>query len=390
MKRQVKDLLHVEDPRPLLVVHIGGAKSGSTAIQDFLFANSVALMEMGCAVPNTEFQIGPGPTNQIWFFQKMVDQDIAGTPEASRIVVEHVNALWDTLSKRPTPARGIVLSAENLSNNKGLHETFRALKERFRLAIILYVRRQEDFYHSAWQQWFVKELPSINTWLKDWDGESCDWNGTLERWENIAPDSITVRIFDRSLLTGGDVIDDFCDVLGLDIEGLRRPFGDVNVSYGAHVSDLYHSMAPIFEGIHDHSVEDHLHRLGVTATRRRRGEWLFTREQLDFIRNRHAPGNARVKAKYFADAPERELFFPVLETDTFAPTQTEFNRRNIGVLGELSIRQYREMEGRIQEILKRLDEIDQKCAAVVAERGPSVDKGNAAPSFRPRKRWWPF
>lgn len=359
-------ILQVDDTRPSLVVHIGGGKSGSTAIQDLLFANRGKLGKMGYAIPDTDLKNGPGEANQIWFFQNLVEN-----PDRTTIVARHLDELCRSFSECcAAPFRGIILSAENLTHDSGLEQIFAALKDRFRVSIILYIRRQEDFYHSAWQQWFVKMHPAVDTWLltwlQEWDADTCDWDRMIERWEAITPDSFSVRIFDRDLLTGGDVVDDFCSVLGLDIDELRRPNGDTNVSYGAHISDLYRSMASIFDGVHDHRVEAEFHRLGVGAVRKRRGEWLFTREQLDFIRERHAAGNARIKARYFADMPGDALFAPVPETDICGPSQIEMNWRNLGVLGELSIRQNREVETKIAAIEDRLEAIDRKVNLEIA------------------------
>lgn len=354
-------MINSDDPRPLLIVHIGGAKSGSTAIQEFLFGNRNALHEMGLAVPDTEFSLGSGRSNQIWFFQDLVEKEIAGTLEASLIVEKQVDALWSSFTATPgVRPRGIILSAENLANNNGLHQTFVALKKRFRICLVLYVRRQEEFYHSAWQQWFVKRRPSIDSWLHDWNGEWCDWAGTLERWESIEPDMIAVRLFERSALIGGDIIDDFCSVIGLDVNSFRRPVGDMNVTLGVHVSELYHSMSDIFEGLHDHSVEAHFVQFGGKAAHKRPHEWLFSREQFEFIRLRHLAGNARVKNTYFPELQRKELFPKIPDTDTFRPPQSEMHQRNLGVLGELSVRQYREIEAELIEIKSKLEQIDQK------------------------------
>lgn len=367
-------ILQSDDQRPLLIVHIGGAKCGSTAIQHLLGGNRQVLLKNGIAVPDTDFAMSDGPANQIWFFQNLVEA-CTDPAEVSRLVELRIEKIWAMLAdKAPVPPRGIILSAENLSNNHNLHEAFAPLKNRFRLCVILYIRCQEEAYHSAWQQWFVKNDWSIDTWLETWSGEACDWSATLDRWESITPDGISVRLFDRSALKQGDIIDDVCEVLGLEPDVLWRPKGNINVSFGVHMSELYHEMTDIFDSNHDHSIEQHFLRFGGAATRKYPNEWLFTREQFALIRSRHLEGNATVKEKYFPDLPRDTLFPEIPATDTFRPDQNEITKRSLGVLGHVAVRQYRDTEARLNDVMEKLAAMKQQTEQRISEMENSIEK----------------
>lgn len=372
-------IIYSDDPRPLLLVHIGGAKCGSTAIQHLLEANRSFFLEQGFAVPNTELELAAGDSNQIWFFEELLSGSSTLVPEAAHILKDRIDALWGWITEAsPLPPRGIILSAENLSNRHELHNTFKELKDRYRLCVVLYIRSQEQAYHSAWQQWYVKECQSIDTWLDQWDLGTFDWAATLERWESIEPHSISVRLLERDALVQGDIIDDFCDVLGLDAAALVRPKGDVNVSLGVHMTQLYHEMRDIFDGIHDHNVESHFWRFGGTATRKYPNEWLFTRDQFDLIRTRYRSGNAAVKDKYFPNFPRDELFTEIPATDTYRPEKSELTWRTLGVLGEASVQQHRDTEAKLAEVTQKLKSLEEQTEERLLEITSGFEKDKEA------------
>lgn len=362
------DLFTDIDSRPTLVVHIGGSKSGSTAIQDFLFANRERLATIGIAVPNTEMEYAEGRANQIWFFQNLIEKE-----ESAEVIAAQLRSIEAEFEKKHAiPARVIVISAENLSNCHDLACNFERLRGSFRIFVVLYIRRQEDAYQAAWQQWFVKTGENLEDWLASTKADFCDWAATLDRWERARPDATVVRIFDRNELVGNDIVNDFCKVLGLNIDTLRRPNMALNPSFGVHVSDLYHSMSAVFEGPHDLKFEAQLYKLGVQSAQKRPNEWIFSKAQLEMIRIRHAEGNARVRSRYFPNHSSILLFPPVPESDVMKLPQDEINRRNIGVLAEMMFKyqlatdeeigslrtECQNLNNRVDALLKLLTEAD--------------------------------
>lgn len=337
-------ILERQSAKPLLVVHIGGAKAGSTAIQDFLFSNRERLEGHGVAIPNVDLELSQGRADQIWFFENLVAKH-----DATEIIRARLGAISDAFRDRTgAPPRAILISAENLSNEHDLASRFEPLKDDYAIVVVLYIRRQEDAYQAAWQQWFAKSEQDIDAWLESTDGYFCDWRAISERWEAIAPDAFVMRIHDRKTLVGHDIVDDFCDVLGLDVTDLRRPDGHVNASFGVHVSELYRAMPGMFEGQHDLRVETLLYETGNRASEKRSGEWIFSPKQLQLIRKRHAEGNATVKARYFPTRPKGPLFPPIPRSDICGVPTEEINRRNIGVLGEFAFKSALEQKNRDQ------------------------------------------
>ena len=326
-------LLNTTDSRTSLILHIGGAKSGSTAIQNFLFANRKKLSKIGVVVPNSDLLLADGPANQVWFSQNLIND-----PDAKAKFSSALERLCNSFSEKSgAKPRNVIISAENLSNPNGLEKIFEGLG--FRVSIVLYVRRQEDSYQSAWQQWFSKTEANLDSWLAKTDGFFCDWDSVISRWSAISPDEFVVRIFDRDELVQGNVVDDFCNVLGINPAEFLRANGPVNASFGVHISKLYNDMKGVFENNHDLRFESELYKHHIESAEGRKGERVFDEDQLSLIRSQHSVGNARVQKRFFPNLERDTLFPPIAPGDIINIAPEEANSRNIAVLGELLFKQ---------------------------------------------------
>ncbi len=331
-----------------LIVHIGGAKCGSTAIQNFAWSNQTALRDHGIIVPNTDMAIGMDqPADQVWFFHSLfLEMDDTEPPlsvkDAAGRVASKIRQILveDRKYHRggtapPPPPSAIFLSAENLSNKNGLHAVFELLAQDFEMEIILYIRRQEDMFMSGWQQWFMKITDDLDTWIAQNNPFFCDWKQTIMDWESVGADRLTVRLFDRASLEAGDVVADFCKVVGLDPADFEFPTIEVNVSHGVHIAQLIHDSRAMYANEHDTYFEHLLYRYKISAAAKRPDEILFTPDQLRTIRGRFSDDNAWIRARYFPDLGRADLF-PELDYERLScPDQAEINRRNREVLAQI-------------------------------------------------------
>ena len=93
---------------------------------------------------------------------------------------------------------------------------------------MLYVRRQDEFLLSSWQEWYCKESSDFWAWLTRNVGMEGDWKQPLLEWEKVAPRSKTrVKVYDRQGLINGNVVDDFRSILRTDA-ALTSVQADVN------------------------------------------------------------------------------------------------------------------------------------------------------------------
>ena len=279
-----------------LVVHIGCPKGGSSAIQTGLRVNREALAAQGVSVPSHDLLGGSCVTgSQAAFFDTLVrDRQARELPN-----------FGDLLDAQAADrgASTIVLSAENLCNPMGFERVFAAVRERFDVRIVMYVRRQDDFLESAWQQWEVKRGGSLLAWMIRCIGIHGNWLEILTPWaDTFGDDHTVVRVYDRRRLAGGDVFTDFCAVLGVDASQLEPP-GEVNVGLNPLLSRLVEGRDYLFDGPHDGEFYDALRHLakrlveknGVVAP-------LFSPKEAEAVMARYNASNERFRKRFLPQA----------------------------------------------------------------------------------------
>lgn len=280
-----------------LVVHIGCPKGGSSAIQTGLRANCEALATQGVCVPTPDMCLAsPVTGSQADFFETFVcDRQAQDIP--------NFGDLLDAQADQRN-ASTIVLSAENLCNPMGFQNIFRKLCNRFDMRIVMYVRRQDDFLESAWQQWEVKRGGSLLAWVINCIGIHGNWWNILAPWADAFGNERTVvRIFDRRRLVGGDVFKDFCDVLGVDASSLQSP-GEVNTRLSPLLSRLVEGRDYLFAGPHDSEFYDALRTLAKELVEKNKGVApLFSSDEAEAVMLRYEASNDRFRQRYL---PEEE------------------------------------------------------------------------------------
>lgn len=341
--RQIAELIAQrragERSKPILIVHIGGGKTGSSAIQTFLGRNRVQLAAQGIIVPDEQLGSGRGYGNQVFFFADLAQRadgaEILKAKLRDLVAERHVGRGTRHRPGEPSPV-AIVLSAENLSNVGDQHHLFEGLSAEFDIAVLLYVRSQVSYYQAAWQQWHCKRGIERRQWLAQ-SAHLGDWLGAAERWSQIEPSAFEVKVFERSLLVGGDIVADFCATLRIDQTSLLPNDEPVNEALGVHVSRLFEDVHHLFEDTHDNRIRDFLRALDIRSARPRAGETLFTDEELCLIREHHRERNKALKDRFLPDRGDAELFSD-FEAALQYVDDAEITRRNQAVLFELLLK----------------------------------------------------
>ncbi len=297
--------------KPRLIVHVGSGKCGSSAIQSFLATNAAALRADGILVPGVDLDLTSHQRgNQLRLFNHGMgtdgfEEDITfRLAKLRRQMDEHG---WHTL----------VVSAENLLNPRGFHRLFQPSAEVFDIGIVAYVRRQDDLMVSAWQQWHLKRYESFDAYAKKVSG-SLNWYDRLEPWRAGYGDSaMTVRIFARDRLEGGDVVADFGHHVGIDV-GCYQPVAEANKTLHERfnrVANTYRDV--LFDGPHDHRFYTFLEELlGEKAYKDYRGSILLTLGQRQAIFEQYREANEQLRQQYFPNiSAEVGVFTPPSATD---------------------------------------------------------------------------
>lgn len=199
-----------------VVVHIGLNKTGTSSIQDFLALNTDALRAEGICYPRAGRTGAAHHALSAWVGSAEADADPSASPVAQALLAEIQDMPRVWLSSEDFHARG-PRGARNLAR----------LLQGHPVRIVLYLR-EHLAYLASWYQQNVQA-----------SGLSCSFetfchlthkplSEVAETWGQVfGHGQLTLRLYDRRSLVGGDVLKDFAAQVGL--EGdlgrfVRKPY----------------------------------------------------------------------------------------------------------------------------------------------------------------------
>lgn len=287
-----------------LIVHIGASKTGTSAIQTFLAKNKDTLRNSGILVPDVNLDmVGEVEGHQVWFFESKKDDLPKGKAVLEALIARvRAEAYFHT----------IIISAENLSNPNGCARIFEGLND-VDVDVCLYIRRQDDYLISAWQQWFCKVYPDFWTWVIPELGRTANWKRCIEDWERVAVGGkVKVRRYSRAHLDGGDVVEDFASLIGLvGIESLKLDErSQVNISLSEVVTQLGRLSKGAFSDAHDNQFFEAVLDLTGRSYVRPTGESELSVHQRVAIIDAYRDSNQWVRNKYFPDSTGDLFSYP--------------------------------------------------------------------------------
>jgi hypothetical protein len=224
---------------PRVILHIGQMKTGSTAIQVTLRKAQDRLKDSGILYPEIGYArhchhalvplfVDPDGVNQFIVNRMGFDR---------RAIRELARKEWsEVLDAATDPGIStVVLSSEAMFRRLSESEASRLVAALGELGgdvrVLTYVRNPATHYLSRVQQFLKVRAPllqpSENQFLAPLDSYSKAFGPALE-----------CRVFDRSLLDGGDVVQDFLEWSGLEIEGGLDIIPDVNASVSAEAMSV--------------------------------------------------------------------------------------------------------------------------------------------------------
>jgi hypothetical protein len=293
--------------RPVrLVLHPGHPKCGSSSIQDALRRNADELAERGIFYPSRR-------PNRI-FIEACDAQDFDPVEDWLVGLLERAReAACDTL----------VVSSENLgvrqlvSGGRGLHEVFRRHCQP--VDVVYYLRRQDDWMVSMWQQWGHKAGHSLRRFVDDRLGfDEPGYLPAVELFEDVYGGERVVAVpLHGDALVGGNLISDFRERTGVGPLAVEDPDRHRNPSMSgflcsvlARVPDVYDRslVERVAEGRTDHSVgrllERHVSRELLFNRDKRVMPLAERRRVLDHFED----DNRALQARYFPDVAFDAIF----------------------------------------------------------------------------------
>lgn len=193
-------------------IHIGFGKTGTTAIQDFLFANSGSLLKQGFLYPTHGLQ-GTG------------HHALANAGKGSSAsVLEVGEKLRMCLSEaeKQNGIRAVVLSSEHFCfSSKEVVDELEDVLGEHDVKVLFYVRDQERLIASTFMQFqkvgddYLGNIDNFFNLHKD----SFDFDLRIRAWESaFGTSAIMARVYHKKII-GEDVCYDFLKLLGLDDDG---------------------------------------------------------------------------------------------------------------------------------------------------------------------------
>jgi hypothetical protein len=276
-----------------VILHIGRQKTGTTAIQQFLYANRSLLKSHDIHYPQFgirgfgHHEIG-GPLSRIH------------SPKYRRSHSDVVATLrCGLLEEIQDNGSLIVMSSESFQNcDPGL---VRQLLTGYEVEVVVYLREQVGFLASAYAQ---------KVQASDYSGsleEFCqanmfpDYQRFIEPWNNEFSSRVSVKIYDRNELVKGDVVADFCESflrIPSEVVNELRTKNDPNPTLTQDLLEFklrvnqQCSLSPenaelLFKGLAELSITDTSGKISVPAG------------LIDGIARHYDKSNRRVARKYF-------------------------------------------------------------------------------------------
>lgn len=333
-----------------LILHTGHDKCGSSSIQSFLYSNFDELNKQGVYLPdrNFKFSFETSKTDfelqsPIFYFKELIERND---------FISFENRLREVLNKaKISNCKAILISAENLSNGnairkgKQIHEILAYyFEKRF---VIYYVRRQDDFLVSSWQQWGHK----TGTTLKEYIDESLDkYNPdflvTINFLEEIyGEDNVTLIPLHKKAFSKGSLITDFCERCQLNICNQNNIEIQKNKSLNPYLCEILRHIPHIYQNVHDSSIKNLLMSYVETE------EILFANqknilneEQRNKILLTFQHDNHIISEKYFNNLCYEDIWVRTVESDLVDYSQIEQLKDVIALQMELIINLLKEQE----------------------------------------------
>lgn len=205
-----------------LLVHIGTHKTGTTAIQNALRANRKLLAQNGCAYIDEAYELS----------RRLKEPGLAGAEYET--VKKKFNDLVsmasdDTVIFSSEQFAGTIL--KNYTDSSFIAQRLKDIFPEHSVSVIVYFRRQDRFIESAYTQFIQQGQPWSFDRFRDFaDFSKFDWNIVVDNYRQYFQ-SVDIHIYDRSQLTGGDVVVDFFSWLGFPVDRRLRMIRGSNYSF---------------------------------------------------------------------------------------------------------------------------------------------------------------
>ncbi len=224
-------------------LHIGTEKTGTSSIQHFFAKKRDELKKLGILYPASlgtpnNMKITAAAENYIKLDDLRIKYELRNPKQIDQFRKNIIENLKEEIEE--SNAETVIISNEHLSSRLNRPEEIERVKKMLsplfdEFKIVVYLRRQDKFFESRYST-AMKTGNTREFKIPEKGKESFDfhyWN-MLQMWEAVyGKENMIVRKFEKEALIGGDIIKDFVNATGIDIDIKDEDIEKQNVSLGA-------------------------------------------------------------------------------------------------------------------------------------------------------------
>ncbi len=206
-----------------LFLHIGMGKTGTSAIQYFLYENREMLLKQNILYPITEN----------YFIDKDNDVTSGNANEIIKLILaEEYEKIFEYLESL-LKENNVLISSEILIYYFGKNiDLFYDIVEQFNATVILYIRKQDEYYNSLANQWTkLKSLVDADC-LKEVHE---NYFYIMKIVNSINTEKLIIRPYEKDQFKNRNLIDNFLECLGLELD----------TNYKMNARNINNSLSPI-------------------------------------------------------------------------------------------------------------------------------------------------
>ena len=305
----------------VLLLHIGTMKTGTSALQHFLYDNNKVLEQQGWRYPDFTTEL-PEFINQVRDEKNKNGIFFYGLEVKDGIDKKSLkwDKLWETIINN-LKEKNVIISAEEIYEYD-LLEVLSEAKQRYsNTKVIIYLRRQDRYIESRWAQRLKGTMgDTFEQYVKSLDAERREVKHTLYYFDQlekiekvIGKDNIIVRAYETMQFAGErkDIISDFLSVIGVSIEK-----GDIieptltNERFGENFAEIKRIINVLNENISGLNLDDsqqYFWPLVSCFIRNDKSVGYFSENERHIFLEEFEEQNAMVAKKYM-DRHNGELF----------------------------------------------------------------------------------
>lgn len=358
-----------------LYVHIGTTKTGTKAIQFFCWENRKLLEKQGYCYPDLSFLCPKCISIKNGHF--LLEQPVnAGEKGAVQQKTKEYQEGMERIHKLFSVYDNIVLSDEGIWRESYLSRKtlWRELKDAgekygFTVKIIVYLRRQDEFLQSLWNQ-HVK-ANKTTTSEQSWDdfvnaipkSLQLDYYKKLESIGGIlGQENIIVRRFEKGAFAGGSIYADFLKAIGLELtQEYHISKEERNISLSGNAPEIMR----VLNGVSDFKGEDLkfmrqiCHIISQDSTEKFS---MFSLKECKKFLRQYRKSNRNVAEKYLEE-PGTDLFdHTIVDLPKWTPDNPYMHQDMIrfSALGIISVRERnKELRKKYRKLKREVEKMNQ-------------------------------